>query len=458
MLAEIAADGSAAARPPTSSHESGRKSEPFCVSSLPGSSSERSQPRRASGSTRLDSGHRTVATLLVNTEAAINGTVAARSCRRWRRSRGRGRPRAAEGGGARGGALRRSDSLKTSLLRSVSHDIRSPLTAILASAGALANAELDLDDDDRRALTRASARRPSASTASSATCSTSRGTRRARPSRTAGYGGENELVGQALEGVRGGADRVIVELSADGPAIRDNAAPIERALANPIKNALESAMRLAGGRVAEHGATGCGSTSSTAAPVSRPKREAVSRALRRGERAAGGVRGGESAARSRAASPKRTAAISGRRTTGPADTSCSRSRRRSGRRYGHEQVLVVDDEPRSCAPADELRGAGYDVETEDTAEGALTALAVNPPDAVVLTSCSRTAADQRPPQAADVERDAGDGPLGRRRGSRKGGRARRRHRRLVTKPFGIEELLARLRPRCGGSTRRPSRW
>ncbi|MCP6280279.1 sensor histidine kinase KdpD, partial [Klebsiella pneumoniae] len=34
-------------------------------------------------------------------------------------------------------ALRRSDVIKTALLRSVSHDLRSPLTAILTSAEAL---------------------------------------------------------------------------------------------------------------------------------------------------------------------------------------------------------------------------------------------------------------------------------------------------------------------------------
>ena len=49
-------------------------------------------------------------------------------------------------------ALRRSDALKTALLRAVSHDLRSPLMAILTSAGALAHGELTLDPDDRREL------------------------------------------------------------------------------------------------------------------------------------------------------------------------------------------------------------------------------------------------------------------------------------------------------------------
>jgi K+-sensing histidine kinase KdpD len=49
-------------------------------------------------------------------------------------------------------ALRRSDALKTALLRAVSHDLRSPLMAILTSAGALAHGEISLAADDRREL------------------------------------------------------------------------------------------------------------------------------------------------------------------------------------------------------------------------------------------------------------------------------------------------------------------
>jgi two-component system sensor histidine kinase KdpD len=47
-------------------------------------------------------------------------------------------------------ALRRSDVLKTALLRAVSHDLRSPLTAILAAAEPLGGEHLD--DDERREL------------------------------------------------------------------------------------------------------------------------------------------------------------------------------------------------------------------------------------------------------------------------------------------------------------------
>ena len=40
-------------------------------------------------------------------------------------------------------ALRRSDELKTSLLRSVSHDLRTPLTSIIAAGAALDSPSVD---------------------------------------------------------------------------------------------------------------------------------------------------------------------------------------------------------------------------------------------------------------------------------------------------------------------------
>jgi two-component system sensor histidine kinase KdpD len=49
-------------------------------------------------------------------------------------------------------ALRRSDAMKTALLRSVSHDLRSPLMAILTSASALDRADLELAEEDRHEL------------------------------------------------------------------------------------------------------------------------------------------------------------------------------------------------------------------------------------------------------------------------------------------------------------------
>ena len=49
-------------------------------------------------------------------------------------------------------ALRRADTIKTALLRAVSHDLRTPLMAISTSAGALAHSGLAIDDADRAEL------------------------------------------------------------------------------------------------------------------------------------------------------------------------------------------------------------------------------------------------------------------------------------------------------------------
>jgi two-component system sensor histidine kinase KdpD len=49
-------------------------------------------------------------------------------------------------------SLERSDALKTALLSSVSHDLRSPLTAIKAAVGNLRDPEIEWSDDDRDAF------------------------------------------------------------------------------------------------------------------------------------------------------------------------------------------------------------------------------------------------------------------------------------------------------------------
>ncbi len=49
-------------------------------------------------------------------------------------------------------ALRRSDTMKTAVLRAVSHDLRSPLTAIRAASDGLEDERLALSEDDRREL------------------------------------------------------------------------------------------------------------------------------------------------------------------------------------------------------------------------------------------------------------------------------------------------------------------
>jgi len=111
------------------------------------------------------------------------------------------------------------------------------------------------------------------------------------------------------------------------------------------------------------------------------------------------------------------------------------------------RVLVVDDEPQFArALATNLRGAGYEVETAATAESALAAAGLRPPDAVVLDLrlpdgsgrdvCRELRTWSEAPiivvsavgdEAEKIEAlDAGADDY-------------------VTKPFAIGELLARLR-------------
>jgi two-component system KDP operon response regulator KdpE len=111
------------------------------------------------------------------------------------------------------------------------------------------------------------------------------------------------------------------------------------------------------------------------------------------------------------------------------------------------KVLVVDEEPQIMrAETASRRGAGYDVTTADTAEAALTAAAVAPPDAVILdlvlpdgrgTDVVRELRtwSSVPVIVLSVVGDEGDKVEALDAGADD----------YVTKPFGVEELLARLR-------------
>jgi two-component system sensor histidine kinase KdpD len=132
-------------------------------------------------------------------------------------------------------ALRRSDQLKTALLRAVSHDLRSPLTAILASAGALTNDELALDAADRAELAeaiRVEAQRLDRVVADLLDLSRLQAGA-AEPHRE--LWSADELVSQAV----GTNERVRVELDEEAPPVRVDGPQIERVLANLVDNALK---------------------------------------------------------------------------------------------------------------------------------------------------------------------------------------------------------------------------
>jgi two-component system sensor histidine kinase KdpD len=187
----------------------------------------------------VEAGLRSVATLLVNEEEHVDEAVrrrflpslAALLAVAVERSRLEAEALEAE-------ALRRRDALKTALLRAVSHDLRSPLTAILASADALASPGLALDPGDRLEL--AEAIRDEAMRLDRVVGQLLDLSRleagAAEPHPELWH--VDELVGQALAGLGGDASRVRLEIAPDAPPVEVDAAQVERVLANVIDNAL----------------------------------------------------------------------------------------------------------------------------------------------------------------------------------------------------------------------------
>jgi two-component system sensor histidine kinase KdpD len=133
-------------------------------------------------------------------------------------------------------ALRRSDELKTALLRMVSHDLRSPLTAVVTAGHAVQSDTLDAED--RRALGRAiveEGERLSRMVANLLDLSRLE-SGAAAPRRV--ELAVDEVIEMAIERVR---DHVELRLSSDLPLIDADPAQLERALANVIENAVKHA-------------------------------------------------------------------------------------------------------------------------------------------------------------------------------------------------------------------------
>ena len=134
-------------------------------------------------------------------------------------------------------ALRRNDLVKTAVIRSVSHDLRTPLATMHAAVDALGPEGPGLDADEQRELL-ATVRRELARLeryvenvldlsrleAGAATPSPALWT-------------VDALTVEALAGLPG-AERVELELGDDLPPVQIDAAQIERALANMLENAL----------------------------------------------------------------------------------------------------------------------------------------------------------------------------------------------------------------------------
>jgi two-component system, OmpR family, sensor histidine kinase KdpD len=151
-------------------------------------------------------------------------------------------------------ALRRSDEIKTAVLRSVSHDLRSPLTAIVAAGEALSSPSLGSEDrleladtiaHESRRLTRLVDQLLDLARLEAGT---------AEPRED--WCSLDEVIRAAVEDA-GAPDRVRLAIAPDLPLLRADPGQLRRAFANLIENALRYGdddpvsvrARVSGGRI-----------------------------------------------------------------------------------------------------------------------------------------------------------------------------------------------------------------
>jgi two-component system sensor histidine kinase KdpD len=132
-------------------------------------------------------------------------------------------------------ALRRSDDIKTAVLRAVSHDLRSPLTAIVTSAEALASPALEADERRELAagMTAESARLARLIDKLLELSRLQAGA--AEPHRD--WCSVEEVLREAAESAGLAPDRVRLVVDRDLPLILADAGQLERAFANLLENA-----------------------------------------------------------------------------------------------------------------------------------------------------------------------------------------------------------------------------
>jgi two-component system, OmpR family, sensor histidine kinase KdpD len=136
-------------------------------------------------------------------------------------------------------ALRRSDAMKTAVLRAVSHDLRTPLMAILTSASALSQPDLEIrkkDRDELLATIRVEAARLDRIVGNLLDLSRLQAGA-ARPERA--QWAVDDLVVRALDEIGTAAERVEVSLPEESPIVRVDSSQIERTIVNLIENALK---------------------------------------------------------------------------------------------------------------------------------------------------------------------------------------------------------------------------
>lgn len=133
-------------------------------------------------------------------------------------------------------ALRRSDTIKTAVIQTVSHDLRTPLATIEQALDGLESGELALTDDDRTALLetiRVEHARLKRLVENLLDLSRLQAGAETHPELWAA----DELVSQALEEL-GRPERISVTTLPEAPPVRADAVQIQRILVNLLENAL----------------------------------------------------------------------------------------------------------------------------------------------------------------------------------------------------------------------------
>ena len=151
-------------------------------------------------------------------------------------------------------ALRRSDEIKTAVLRSVSHDLRSPLTAIVAAGDALGSPSLEAEDRLELADTIAHESRRLARLVDQLLDLARLQAGTADPRED--WCSLEEVIRAAVEDT-GAPERVRLSIAPDLPLLRADAGQLRRAVANLIENALRYGdhepvsvrARVSGGRI-----------------------------------------------------------------------------------------------------------------------------------------------------------------------------------------------------------------
>jgi len=134
--------------------------------------------------------------------------------------------------------LRRSDAVKTAVLHAVSHDLRSPLTAIRAAAEGLESGSLHLDEGDRAELLdtiRLETARLERLVSNLLDLSRlEAGAARPQPE----LWPVDELISRTLEALGADAARVAIVDPGETPPVHVDAGQLERVLVNVLENAL----------------------------------------------------------------------------------------------------------------------------------------------------------------------------------------------------------------------------